>query len=364
MHKSVVIIGTSITSAYLSGATTLFRALSHAFINRGCKVIFIEMYNPRLGAHTDYHDKDQSLRVLQYSDRTTLDRLLSDEQLFAGVGLVLKFSGSSILHDRYLDEWLTNRRTHGNGSFVLVYVDADAPMRLPYIMEHSRFYLHASIRHFDIVWVMLGGQRAVNEYFALGAKRALYLPVAIDAHTFRPDKIEPKYLTDLLFIGNPAHGRRNSLEQLFLSVARECSTMQFVLAGAEWDSVPLPDNIRYLGYVPSAELALLYSNARLVLNITRREMAIYGDAAALRLFEAAACGACIVSDYWPGLERLFLPGEEILIVHGGADVKRYLETIDRQRAGIIGKSARARVLRDHTADSRIDELISLLQVNL
>ena len=34
-----------------------------------------------------------------------------------------------------------------------------------------------------------------------------------------------------------------------------------------------------------------------------------------RLFEAAACGAPILSDWWEGLEAFFEPGEEILVAH-------------------------------------------------
>ena len=53
--------------------------------------------------------------------------------------------------------------------------------------------------------------------------------------------------------------------------------------------------------------AELYSSSRLTLNVTRREMVIAGYSPSVRLFEAAACSATIVSDTWPGLETFFIP---------------------------------------------------------
>ncbi|MGN6126796.1 MAG: glycosyltransferase family protein, partial [Humibacter sp.] len=41
-----------------------------------------------------------------------------------------------------------------------------------------------------------------------------------------------------------------------------------------------------------------------------------------RMFEAAACGAPIISDWWEGLDTLFTPGEEIVIARSSEDVVR------------------------------------------
>ena len=106
----------------------------------------------------------------------------------------------------------------------------------------------------------------------------------------------------------------------------------------------------------------LYSSARLVLNVTHEEMATYGDAAALRLFEATICGACLLSDFWQGLDTLFIPEQEILIVKETQDVVQYLQTIDWPQSRAIGQRARTRTLRDHTADTRISTFLSLVGI--
>ena len=46
----------------------------------------------------------------------------------------------------------------------------------------------------------------------------------------------------------------------------------------------------------------------------------------MRLFEAAACGTPIISDYWTGLEEIFEPGREILVARSADDTLRFLQT--------------------------------------
>jgi spore maturation protein CgeB len=360
---TVVIFATSITSAYLSGGTMLFRALADSFIRRHWKVIFIEEYHPWLKTHTDFSARYQELSILCYRDRQELAELQAQWHFLNNAKLVLKFSGSSGSYDRYIDEWLAYERSEANYRFSLVYVDADAPMRLPYILSHPNFYLHKLIPTFDGVWVMLGGERAAREYQAMKAQRVWATPAAIDAQAFRPAPPSKEYRADLLFIGNPTYGREERLTQLFFTVARRCPEYRFFLAGADWDGRQLPDNMRFLGYVPSNRLPELYSSVRLVLNVTREEMASYGHAATLRLFEAAACGACLISDTWLGLDQLFVPGEEILIAKSSDDVVNYLSRIERRQSRAIGVRARKRIIRDHTADKRVDQLLEVMGIN-
>ena len=79
------------------------------------------------------------------------------------------------------------------------------------------------------------------------------------------------------------------------------------------------------------------------------------------LFEAAACGVPIVSDYWRGLETLFTIGREILISTSPADTLRVISgTPERERLA-IARRARARVLADHTAEHRAVQLERYLE---
>jgi spore maturation protein CgeB len=80
-----------------------------------------------------------------------------------------------------------------------------------------------------------------------------------------------------------------------------------------------------------------------------------GYSPSVRLFEAAACGATIASDNWPGLETFFAPGREILLPTSSADVVRYLSEIPERQLRSIGLAAQARVLAEHTSDIRAIE---------
>jgi len=75
----------------------------------------------------------------------------------------------------------------------------------------------------------------------------------------------------------------------------------------------------------------------------------------VRLFEAAACGATIASDNWPGLDTFFMPGREILLPASAADVVDYLRQISESDLKAIGRAAQERVLAEHTSDIRAIE---------
>jgi spore maturation protein CgeB len=89
-------------------------------------------------------------------------------------------------------------------------------------------------------------------------------------------------------------------------------------------------------------------------------MAADGYCPSGRLFEAAACGAPIVSDAWPGLERFFTPGDEILVARSTADAIAALETPDAERQA-IARRARERTLAEHTAAHRAATLLAALE---
>jgi spore maturation protein CgeB len=80
-------------------------------------------------------------------------------------------------------------------------------------------------------------------------------------------------------------------------------------------------------------------------------MVMAGYSPSVRLFEAAACGATILSDNWPGLNTFFEPGTEILVPLDAADVVRYVALEDSELRS-IGEAAQQRVLREHTSEVR------------
>jgi spore maturation protein CgeB len=103
-----------------------------------------------------------------------------------------------------------------------------------------------------------------------------------------------------------------------------------------------------------------YCSSRLTLNVTRRAMALSGYCPSGRLFEAAACGAPILSDTWAGLEQFFTPDEEILVASSTGEAVQVLEVSDSELR-TIARRARERTLHEHTGDRRALDLERILE---
>jgi len=147
------------------------------------------------------------------------------------------------------------------------------------------------------------------------------------------------------------------MEQLMLEPARRWEQGRFLVAGPLYpDSIRWPANVEFVEHLAPPEHRAFYNSLRFALNLTRADMVRAGYSPSARLFEAAACGVPIVSDYWEGIETIFRPGTDILIAESSRDTLRYLrETPEAERVA-IGRRARRRVLAEHTAEHRAVEL--------
>src|SRR5438270_10736383 len=119
------------------------------------------------------------------------------------------------------------------------------------------------------------------------------------------------------YMGTYAPDRQPKIEELLCQPARRLPVERFLVAGPQYPrGIKWPRNVRRIMHLNPRWHAHLYSSSRLVLNVTRRDMVLAGYSPSVRLFEAAACAAPIVSDNWPGLENFFTPGREILLPSG------------------------------------------------
>jgi spore maturation protein CgeB len=95
-----------------------------------------------------------------------------------------------------------------------------------------------------------------------------------------------------------------------------------------------------------------YCSSTFTLNLTRDEMVAAGYSPSVRLFEASACGAAIVSDYWKGIEQFLKPNEEVLLPKDAYEVAQIIRTMPDAERIRIGLNARERILSEHTAAHR------------
>ena len=159
------------------------------------------------------------------------------------------------------------------------------------------------------------------------------------------------------YLGTYSDDRQPKLQRLFVEAAEALPQERFLLAGAQYpDELGWPENVWRFPHIPPAEHSSFYCSSRFTLNLTRASMVAAGWSPSVRLFEAAACGAAIISDAWPGLDRLLTPGKEILLAETTEDVLRILRETTPAARKALGEAARARILAEHTSDQRAAEL--------
>jgi spore maturation protein CgeB len=114
-------------------------------------------------------------------------------------------------------------------------------------------------------------------------------------------------------------------------------------------------NVRSITHVAPHDHPSFYCSARFTLNLTRNDMVKAGFSPSVRLFEASACGAAILSDDWTGLEQFLTPGEEVLLPQDAAETADILTSLSEEERVRIGSRARERILAQHTSEQRARE---------
>src|SRR5207302_1569362 len=189
-----------------------------------------------------------------------------------------------------------------------------------------------------------------------GPRRTEALSCGGDPHVSPPAPRDARFTCSLGYMGTYAADRQPRLQEMLIKTARVRPNDRFLLAGPQYPPLDLPPNVRQEMHVYPRDHAAFYSSNFATLNLTRDAMRRYGWSPASRLFEAAACGACIISDRWPGLEHVLEPDAEVLLADTRADVLAHLETLNPRRRQAIGQAARARVLGEHTFAHRAEQL--------
>ncbi len=353
----LAVFGSSITSAHANGATTFFRGICKALHDLGWEIWFLEESRGKRKNQARSRSWAKGITVHFYQTDESLTPLFT---FLSTTDVIIKFSECGT-RDREIEEGLLV--WHSPHQLVLL-ADGDAPAILPPILHNPDHYWWNIISKFDGILLINGGKKAGQHYQLLGARQIYYLSSGVDPHRFKPHAPDPSLICDLLFVGNCLGDRETRVKEFFFATAEQSPASTFLLAGSGWDDYPLPPNISTLGFVPPTRLPVLYSSARLVLSLTRSSMVQYGYSPPSRLFEAAACGACILSDFWEGMELFFQPGTEIQIVWNTDDVSSALCSLTPEKRNSVGAAARQRVLHQHTFIHRARILTAILASQL
>jgi spore maturation protein CgeB len=213
---------------------------------------------------------------------------------------------------------------------------------------------------YDLVLTYGGGEPVVRAYRDFGANECVPIYNALDPSTHHPVGADPRFDSDLAFLGNRLPDREARVDEFFLRAATQLPRHRFLLAGSGWSDKPLPANVRNLGHLYTADHNAFNGTPRAVLNVSRDSMARCGFSPATRVFEAAGAAACLVTDAWEGIDLFLEPGTEVLVARDGDEVAAQLERLDAATAAAIGKAALRRVLAEHTYAHRAAQLEALL----
>ena len=346
--RRLAVFGLSISSSWGNGHAITYRGLLRELAARGWLVTFFERDVEWYRSNRDVPDPDYCDLVLYDDDW----RVSESAVLAADVVLV----GSYVSTGQAVLDWLVRFERP------LVFYDIDTPITLTALNERSQTeYLRADqLRVFEAYLSFTGGPALSELEDVWGARHAEALYCGVDIQTHRPVPADPRFVCTLGYMGTYAPDRQPLLDQLLVGPARQLPRERFIIAGAQYPEMALPRNVHHEVHLYPRDHAAFYCSNRATLNLTRAAMRRYGWSPSTRLFEAAASGACIISDIWPGLDQLLAPDDEVLLAESGADVLRHLSALTPQRRAAVGAAARQRVLAEHTYQRRAAQLEATL----
>jgi spore maturation protein CgeB len=344
----ITFFGLTISSSWGNGHATLLRGLFKALSARGHRITFFERDVPYYAAHRDLIELP-GVELLLYHDWREVRAIARDAVAESDVAVVTSYCPDGVDATELVASSNVNLR---------VFYDLDTPVTLEALArgEPLAYIGPRRLADFDLVLSYTGGE-ALNALEArLNARQVVPLFGSVDDAVHRPAPARPSYKADLSYLGTYAPDRQSLLDQLFLQVARRSPDRRFVVGGSKYPvDFPWEQNIWYVQHVPPSAHAAFFCSSPLTLNVTRGAMARMGYCPSGRLFEAAACGAAIVTDEWAGLETFFEPDVEIIVARTTDDV---ISAMKLSRADVerIARAGRQRVLESHTAAHRAAEL--------
>jgi spore maturation protein CgeB len=342
----IVICGLSITSSWGNGHASTYRGLIRELVSRGNDVLFLERDVPWYAANRDMPQPPFG-RTKLYSSLDELRDLYTPVIREADLVIV----GSYVPQGVGVGNWVLE-----NASNLTAFYDIDTPVTLAKLRRNDAEYISPDqIPRYGMYLSFTGGptlHRLENKH---GARCARALYCCVDPEEYRPVHQKPMY--QLGYLGTYSPDRQPALEELLLQPAWRWQKGTFAVAGSQYPvSMHWPPNVLHIEHVPAARHAQFYAQQQFTLNITRQDMRQAGYCPSVRLFEAAACGTPIISDNWEGLGLFFEIGKEIILASSAEEVLGVLQTTTAAGRLDIAARARLRVLREHTAAHRAEQL--------
>ncbi len=221
----IVIFGLTVSSSWGNGHATLWRGLSQALAQRGCRIVFFEHDVPYYAATRDRYDIAGGKLVL-YRSWEDVSAEAVQEVADADVTIVTSYCPDGI--DATELTLSAARPLH-------LFYDLDTPMTLARLGtgESISYIGHRGLADFDLVLSYTGGAALRELSERLGARRVATLYGHVDCHLHRPAQPVERYRADLSYLGTYSPDRQAALEALFIEPARRLPMPRFLIGGAQ-----------------------------------------------------------------------------------------------------------------------------------
>ncbi len=175
------------------------------------------------------------------------------------------------------------------------------------------------------------------------------IPLATNEARFYPRPTNEVYANDYVVTSNYWKAARPGIEEIIVRPGEK-----FSIYGKGWEDVPRLS--RYVrGHLPYDELPEIYSSSRIVVDETATPTLPYG-AINSRVFDAAACGALVMSNNRLGSDELF--GGALPVYSDAADQRQLLDKYlsDPELRETTASAIRETIVAHHTYRHRAVEI--------
>jgi spore maturation protein CgeB len=210
-----------------------------------------------------------------------------------------------------------------------------------------------------------------QRYVDLGFRNVEVVHEAADVTVFKPLAV-PK-TDDVVFVGNYGDGDRNDeLERFVFEPRRALPGLRYAMYGVRYPDDVLARmrnqecdglDIEYRGRAANVEVPLIYSRARVVLHVPRRQyVELLPGTPTIRVFEALGSGACLLSLPWPDPDGLFAAGEDYAVARTPTELREQVAWLCEDDAARerLGRHGRETVLARHTCDHRAEQILEIV----
>lgn len=233
-----------------------------------------------------------------------------------------------------------------------------------FVEDYLRFtYWKQMAASYDFIFTIQKGE-CLSALKQAGAGEVHYIPTACDPFFHRPMELSEeerkKWGSHLSFVGAGYHNR----QQMFASLAN----LDFRIWGSEWPTCRPFDRMvqEQARRIAPEEYIKIFNATDINLNLhsssERDGVEPNGDFINPRTFELASCGAFQLVDERTLLPEVFEVGKEIITFNSLSDLRSKIEyySAHPEERAAVAQRARERVLRDHTYDKRVEQMLSII----